>query len=58
MANYEIRDKKRDRKFQERQESRFYKGGKGKKERTKKQEDRRNIEELAKDFENVFNKQS
>jgi hypothetical protein len=58
LANYERRDRKRDKKFQERQESKFYKKGGGKKERTKKQEDRRLIEELAKDIEKVFNKQS
>ena len=58
MGNYERRDRKRDRKFQERQESKFYKMGGAKKERTKKQQDRRLIEELAKDIEKVFNKQS
>jgi len=56
LANHETRDRKRNQRFQERQESKFYKRGGGKKERTKKQEDRRLIEELAKDFEKAFSK--
>ena len=56
MGNYETRDRKRNRRFQERQESKFYKRGGGKKERTRKQEDRRLIEELAKDVEKAFSK--
>ena len=54
MGNHETRDRKRNQRFQERQESKFYKKGGGKKERTKEQEDRRIVEELAKDFEKAF----
>jgi hypothetical protein len=56
LGNHETRDRKRNQRFQERQESKFYKQGGGKKERTKKQEDRRTIEELAKDFDKAFDK--
>ena len=54
MVNYEQRDKKRNKRMDERDESRFYTEKKGKKSRNKVQEDRREIDNFAKELERVF----
>ena len=54
MGNYEARDKKRNKRAYERDDRRFYSENKGKKSRTKVQEERREIDNFAKDLEKVF----
>ena len=52
--NYEQRDKKRNKRADERDESRFYTEKKGKKNRNKVQEERRELDNFARDLEKVF----
>ena len=54
MGNYESRDKKRNKRADERDDRRFYSEKKGKKSRTKVQEERRELDNFAKDLEKVF----
>lgn len=54
MGNYQNRDKKRNKRADEREESRFYNEKKGKKSRSKVQEERRELDNFAKDLEKVF----
>lgn len=58
MGNYELRDKKRNKRADDRDESRFYtEKKKGKKSRKKVQEDRRNLDDFSRSLEKVFAKE-
>ena len=54
MGNYEARDKKRNKRADERDDRRFYNEKKGKKSRSKVQEERRKVDNFAKELEKVF----
>ena len=54
MGNYEQRDKKRNQKASERDESRFYNEKTAKKPRKKVQEDRRELDDFSRSLEKVF----